>query len=147
MGRQEGASVLCGGEVFQQNHGLENGYYVRPTLFSGYNKMRIFREIIFGPMSCVTTFGSTDEAIAIANDTVHGFGAGIWTRDARVLYTVPRSIKSQRVWVNCCPSYRGPFGGREKPGFGDEVRKEVLAHYRQTKNVLISFSNDRLGFF
>jgi aldehyde dehydrogenase len=147
MGRQEGARVLCGGEAFHQNHGLDHGYYVRPTLLGGYNKMRIFKEGIFGPVSCVTTFGSTDEAIAIANDTVHGFGAGIWTRDARVLYTVPRSIKAQRVWVNCYPAYRGPFGGQERPGFGGEVRKQVLEHYRQTKKVLISFSSDRLGFF
>jgi aldehyde dehydrogenase len=147
MGRQEGARILCGGEAFHQNHGLDHGYYIRPTLLWGYNKMRIFKDIIFGPVSCVTTFGSNDEAIAIANDTTHGFGAGIWTRDARVLYTVPRSIRADRVWVNCYPAYRGPFGGQERPGYGGEVRKEVLAHYRQTKNVLISFSSDRLGFF
>jgi len=147
MGRQEGARVLCGGEAFHQNYGLEHGYYIRPTLFGGYNKMRIFKEGIFGPVSCVTTFGSTEEAIAIANDTAHGFGAGIWTRDPRVLYTVPRSIRADRVWVNCYPSYRGPFGGLERPGFGGEVRKEVLARYRQTKNVLIAFSSERLGFF
>ena len=147
MGRQEGARVLCGGEAFHQNHGLEHGYYIRPTLLGGYNKMRIFKEIIFGPVSCVTTFGSTDEAIAIANDAAHGFGAGIWTRDARVLYTVPKSIRAGRVWVNCYPAHRGPLGGQDKPGFGGEARKEVLALYRQTKNVLISFSSDRLGFF
>jgi aldehyde dehydrogenase len=139
--------VLCGGEALYQNYGLERGYYVRPTLLGGYNKMRIFKESIFGPVSCVTTFGSTDEAIAIANDTSNGFGAGIWTRDARVLYTVPRALRAERVWVNCYPADRGPFGGQERPGFGGEVRKEVLARYRQTKNVLISFSSDRLGFF
>ena len=147
MGRQEGARVLCGGDPFRQNYGLEHGYYIRPTLFGGYNKMRIFKENVFGPVSCVTTFGSTDEAIAIANDSAHGFGTGIWTRDARVLYTVPKSIRAGRVWVNCYPAYRGPFGGKEKPGFGGEMTKEVLARYRQTKNVLISFSSDRLGFF
>jgi aldehyde dehydrogenase len=147
IGRQEGARVLCGGEAFHQNSGLEHGYYVRPTLLGGFNKMRIFKENIFGPVSCVTTFGSTDEAIAITNDTSNGFGAGIWTRDARILHTVPRSVRAERVWVNCYPAYRGPFGGQERPAFGGEVRKEILAHYRQTKNVLISFSNDRLGFF
>ncbi|HXB95960.1 MAG TPA: aldehyde dehydrogenase family protein [Puia sp.] len=147
IGKQEGARVLCGGEAFHQNSGLEHGYYVKPTLFGGFNKMRIFKENIFGPVSCVTTFGSTDEAIAIANDTLYGFGAGVWTRDARILYTVPRSVRAERVWVNCFPAYRSPFGGFEKPAFGAEARKEVLARYRQTKNVLISFSNDRLGFF
>ena len=147
MGKQDGARVLCGGEAFHQNHGLEHGYYIRPTLLGGYNKMRIFKENIFGPVSCITTFGSTDEAIALANDSVHGFGAGIWTRDARILYTVPKSIRAGRVWVNCYPAYRGPFGGQERPGFGGEVRKEVLANYRQTKKVLISFSSDKLGFF
>lgn len=149
IGRQEGATVLCGGEAFHQNSGLEHGYYIKPTLFRGNNKMRIFQEEIFGPVSCVTTFSSTEEAIAIANDTLYGLGAGVWTRDAHELYQVPRAIQAGRVWVNCYHAYpaHAPFGGYKKSGFGRETHKMMLNHYRQTKNMLISYSKTKLGFF
>jgi aldehyde dehydrogenase len=149
IGRQEGAKVLCGGEAFHQNSGLEHGYYIQPTLFRGNNKMRIFQEEIFGPVSCVTTFSSTQEAIDIANDTLYGLGAGVWTRDAHELYQVPRAIQAGRVWVNCYHAYpaHAPFGGYKKSGFGRETHKMMLNHYRQTKNMLISYSKTKLGFF
>ena len=149
IGRQEGAQVLCGGEAFHQNSGLEHGYYIRPTIFKGNNKMRIFQEEIFGPVTCVTTFKTTEEAIAIANDTLYGLGAGVWTRDAHELYQVPRAIQAGRVWVNCYHAYpaHAPFGGYKKSGFGRETHKMMLNHYRQTKNMLISYSKQKLGFF
>ena len=144
IGRQEGAKVLCGGEAYHQNSGLEHGYYIKPTLFKGNNKMRIFQEEIFGPVSCVTTFNSTEEAIDIANDTLYGLGAGVWTPDQ-----VPRAIQAGRVWVNCYHAYpaHAPFGGYKKSGFGRETHKMMLNHYRQTKNMLISYSKTKLGFF
>ncbi|WP_343743620.1 aldehyde dehydrogenase family protein [Chitinophaga sp.] len=149
IGKQEGAQVLCGGEAFHQNSGLEHGYYIQPTLFKGHNKMRVFQEEIFGPVSCVTTFRTTEEAIAIANDTLYGLGAGVWTRDAHELYQVPRAIQAGRVWVNCYHAYpaHAPFGGYKKSGFGRENHKMMLSHYRQTKNMLISYSKNKLGFF
>ncbi len=149
IGKQEGAKVLCGGEAFHQNSGLESGYYIQPTIFSGHNKMRIFQEEIFGPVTSVTTFKTTEEAIAIANDTLYGLGAGVWTRDAHELYQVPRAIQAGRVWVNCYHAYpaHAPFGGYKKSGFGRETHKMMLNHYRQTKNMLISYSKSKLGFF
>ncbi|GGH78234.1 aldehyde dehydrogenase [Filimonas zeae] len=149
IGKQEGAQVLCGGEAFHQNSGLEHGYYIQPTIFKGNNKMRIFQEEIFGPVVCVTTFSSTGEALQIANDTLYGLGAGVWTRDAHELYQVPRAIQAGRVWVNCYHAYpaHAPFGGYKKSGFGRETHKMMLNHYRQTKNMLISYSKDKLGFF
>ncbi len=149
IGKQEGAEVLCGGEAFIQNNGLEAGYYIKPTIFRGHNKMRIFQEEIFGPVVAVTTFKTTEEAIAIANDTLYGLGAGVWTRDAHELYQVPRAIQAGRVWVNCYHAYpaHAPFGGYKKSGFGRETHKMMLAHYRQTKNMLISYSKSKLGFF
>ncbi|MBS1669740.1 MAG: aldehyde dehydrogenase [Bacteroidetes bacterium] len=149
IGKQEGASVLCGGEAFHQNSGLEHGYYIKPTIFKGNNKMRIFQEEIFGPVTCVTTFKTTEEALAIANDTLYGLGAGVWTRDAHELYQVPRAIQAGRVWVNCYHAYpaHAPFGGYKKSGFGRETHKMMLSHYRQTKNMLISYSKSKLGFF
>ena len=149
IGKQEGAEVLCGGEAFSQNSGLENGYYVKPTILKGHNKMRVFQEEIFGPVVCVTTFKTTEEAIAIANDTLYGLGAGVWTRDAHQLYQVPRAIQAGRVWVNCYHAYpaHAPFGGYKKSGFGRETHKMMLNHYRQTKNMLISYSQNKLGFF
>jgi len=149
IGKQEGARVLCGGEAYHQNSGLEHGYYIKPTIFSGNNKMRIFQEEIFGPVTCVTTFQTTEEAINIANDSLYGLGAGVWTRDAHELYTVPRQIQAGRVWVNCYHAYpaHAPFGGYKKSGFGRETHKMMLAHYRQTKNMLISYSKSKLGFF
>jgi len=149
IGKQEGAQVLCGGEAFHQNSGLEHGYYIKPTIFKGHNKMRIFQEEIFGPVTSVTTFKTMEEAIDIANDTLYGLGAGVWTRDAHELYQVPRAIQAGRVWVNCYHHYpaHAPFGGYKKSGFGRETHKMMLQHYRQTKNMLISYSKDKLGFF
>ena len=149
IGKQEGAEVLTGGEAFHQNSGLEHGFYIKPTIFKGHNKMRIFQEEIFGPVVSVTTFKTTEEAIAIANDTLYGLGAGVWTRDAHELYQVPRAIQAGRVWVNCYHAYpaHAPFGGFKKSGFGRENHKMMLNHYRQTKNMLISYDKKKLGFF
>ncbi len=148
IGEDEGAEVLCGGDKFQ-NEGMEEGYYIQPTILKGHNKMRVFQEEIFGPVTCVTTFKTMEEAIEIANDTLYGLGAGVWTRDAHELYQVPRSIEAGRVWVNCYHAYpaHAPFGGYKKSGFGRETHKMMLNHYRNTKNMLISYSKDKLGFF
>ncbi len=149
IGKQEGAEVLCGGGVASLNSGLENGYYIQPTIFKGNNKMRVFQEEIFGPVSSVTTFKTVEEAIELANDTLYGLGAGLWTRDAHEIYQVPRAIQAGRVWVNCYHHYpaHAPFGGYKKSGFGRETHKMMLNHYRQTKNMLISYNKNKLGFF
>ena len=149
IGKEEGAEVLCGGEVNNLPGELGGGYYIQPTIFKGHNKMRIFQEEIFGPVVCVTTFKTTEEAIEIANDTLYGLGAGVWTRDAHEIYQVPRAIQAGRVWVNNYHAYpaHAPFGGYKKSGFGRENHKMMLEHYRQTKNMLISYSKQKLGFF
>lgn len=149
IGKQEGASVLTGGAKAGLNSGLETGYYIQPTILKGHNKMRVFQEEIFGPVTCVTTFKTTEEAIEIANDTMYGLGAGLWSRDAHELYQIPRAIKAGRVWVNCYYAYpaHAPFGGYKKSGFGRENHAMMLNHYRQTKNMLISYSKQKLGFF
>ncbi|MDR1877165.1 MAG: aldehyde dehydrogenase [Flavobacteriaceae bacterium] len=149
IGKEEGAEVLTGGEANHLGGDLEGGYYIKPTLFRGNNKMRIFQEEIFGPVLAVTTFKTTEEAIAIANDTIFGLGAGVWTRDAHELYTVPRAIKAGRVWVNQYHAYPAgaPFGGYKQSGIGRENHKMMLDHYRQTKNMLISYDKNKLGFF
>lgn len=149
IGKEEGAEVLCGGQAAGLNSGLETGYYIEPTILKGHNKMRVFQEEIFGPVTCVTTFKTQEEAIAIANDTMYGLGAGLWTRDAHEMYTMPRAIEAGRVWVNCYHAYpaHAPFGGYKKSGFGRETHKMMLNHYRQTKNMLISYSKQKLGFF
>lgn len=149
IGKQEGAEVLCGGDKAALNSGLEGGYYIQPTIFKGHNKMRIFQEEIFGPVTSVTTFKTTEEAIAIANDTMYGLGAGLWSRDAHELYQIPRAIQAGRVWVNCYHAYpaHAPFGGYKKSGFGRENHLMMLNHYRQTKNMLISYNKNKLGFF
>jgi len=149
LGKEEGAELLCGGEVNHLGGELEGGYYIQPTLFKGHNKMRIFQEEIFGPVLAVTTFKTTEEAIAIANDTMYGLGAGVWTRDAHELYQVPRAIKAGRVWVNQYHAYPAgaPFGGYKQSGIGRENHKMMLDHYRQTKNMLISYNKNKLGFF
>ena len=148
LGKEEGAEVLIGGEE-NSIEGLEGGYYIKPTVFKGNNKMRIFQEEIFGPVLAVTTFKDQAEAIAIANDTLYGLGAGVWTRDAHQLYQVPRAIRAGRVWVNQYHAYPAgaPFGGYKQSGFGRENHKMMLDHYRQTKNMLISYSKEKLGFF
>ncbi|MBD8488163.1 aldehyde dehydrogenase [Echinicola sp. CAU 1574] len=149
IGKQEGAEVLTGGKAAGLNSGLENGYYVQPTLLKGNNKMRVFQEEIFGPVCSVTTFKDVEDAIDLSNDTLYGLGAGVWTRDAHEAYQVPRSIKAGRVWVNCYHAYpaHAPFGGYKKSGFGRENHLMMLNHYRQNKNMLISYDKNKLGFF
>ena len=125
------------------------GYYIQPTIFKGDNSMRVFQEEIFGPVVSVTTFKDEAEAIEIANETLYGLGAGVWTRDAHQLYRIPRAIESGRVWVNCYHLYpaHAAFGGYKKSGIGRENHKMMLSHYQQTKNMLVSYSKDALGFF
>ncbi len=149
LGKEEGAEVLAGGDVQNLGGELSEGYYIKPTIFKGHNKMRIFQEEIFGPVVSVTTFKTTEEAIEIANDTLYGLGAGVWTRDAHELYQVPRAIQAGRVWVNCYHDYPAgaPFGGYKQSGVGRENHKMMLGHYRQEKNMLISYSKSKLGFF
>ena len=149
LGKEEGAEVLTGGDVNQVGEGFEEGYYIKPTLLKGHNKMRVFQEEIFGPVLAVTTFKDEKEAIEIANDTIYGLGAGVWTRDAHQLYTVPRAIQAGRVWVNQYHSYPAgaPFGGYKQSGIGRENHKMMLDYYRQTKNMLISYNKEKLGFF
>ncbi|MBN9293294.1 MAG: aldehyde dehydrogenase [Flavobacteriia bacterium] len=148
LGKEEGAELLVGGDI-NTIEGLEGGYYIQPTLFKGHNKMRIFQEEIFGPVLAVTTFKDEAEAIAIANDTIYGLGAGVWTRDAHQLYQIPRAIQAGRVWVNQYHSYPAgaPFGGYKQSGIGRENHKMMLGHYRQTKNMLVSYNKNKLGFF
>ncbi|WP_440998535.1 aldehyde dehydrogenase family protein [Fodinibius sp. SL11] len=150
VGRQEGAEVLVGGEAKDMGgNGLSDGYYVEPTIFRGNNSMRIFQEEIFGPVASLTTFSDVEEAIHISNETLYGLGAGVWTRDAHELYQVPRAIKAGRVWVNNYHTYpaHAAFGGYKKSGFGRENHKMMLNHYRQTKNMLISYDKNAMGFF
>lgn len=149
IGKEEGAEVLVGGGPANLNSGLEKGYYIQPTIFRGNNKMRIFQEEIFGPVTSVATFKTTEEAIEIANDSLYGLGAGLWTRDAHEIYQVPRALQAGRVWVNCYHAYpaHAPFGGYKKSGFGRETHKMMLNHYRLTKNMLISYDKKKLGFF
>ncbi|WP_442589409.1 aldehyde dehydrogenase family protein [Pedobacter sp. AW31-3R] len=149
IGKEEGAEVLLGGEINSLPGDLEKGYYISPTIFKGHNKMRIFQEEIFGPVVCVTTFKTVEEAIEIANDTLYGLGAGVWTRDAHELYQVPRAIDAGRIWVNQYHAYpaHAPFGGYKKSGFGRENHKMMLDHYRSVKNMLISYDKNKLGFF
>src|SRR5690606_6031698 len=149
LGKEEGAEVLTGGDINHLQGDLETGYYIKPTLFKGNNKMRIFQEEIFGPVLAVTTFKTVEEAIEIANDTIYGLGAGVWTRDAHELYQVPRAIQAGRVWVNNYHNYPSgaPFGGYKQSGVGRENHKMMLGHYRQTKNMLISYNKNKLGFF
>jgi aldehyde dehydrogenase len=149
IGREEGAEVLVGGNVYNQNSGLEHGYYIQPTIFKGHNKMRVFQEEIFGPVTCITSFKDEADALEIANDTLYGLGAGVWTRDTHQAYRVARGIQAGRVWVNCYHLYpaHAPFGGYKKSGFGRETHKMMLDHYRQTKNMLISYDKKAMGFF
>ncbi len=149
IGRQEGAQVLVGGEQARFKGELEGGYYVQPTVFKGHNKMRIFQEEIFGPVLSVTTFKDEAEALAIANDTLYGLGAGVWSRDGNVAYRMGRAIKAGRVWTNCYHAYpaHAAFGGYKESGIGRETHKQMLDHYQQTKNLLVSYSENKLGFF
>ncbi|WP_313927912.1 aldehyde dehydrogenase [Pseudoxanthomonas sp.] len=149
IGRQEGAEVLTGGERAHLPGDLAGGYYVKPTVFKGHNKMRIFQEEIFGPVVSVTTFKDDDDALSIANDTLYGLGAGIWSRDANRLYRFGRAIQAGRVWTNCYHAYpaHAAFGGYKQSGIGRENHKMMLDHYQQTKNLLVSYSPKALGFF
>ena len=148
IGKQEGAEVLAGGEAFK-NDTYPNGFYIKPTVFKGHNKMRIFQEEIFGPVVSVTTFKDEAEALEIANDTLYGLGAGVWTRDLHQMQTFSRSIQAGRVWCNCYHLYpaHASFGGYKKSGIGRENHKMMLSHYRHTKNVLMSYDKNPLGFF
>ncbi|OLN22503.1 aldehyde dehydrogenase [Domibacillus antri] len=148
IGKQEGAECLTGGER-NTIQGLENGYYIKPTVFKGNNKMRIFQEEIFGPVVSVTTFKDEAEALEIANDTLYGLGAGVWSRHANRMYRFGRGIQAGRVWTNCYHQYpaHAAFGGYKMSGVGRENHLMMLNHYQQTKNLLVSYSEDALGFF
>jgi aldehyde dehydrogenase len=149
IGRQEGAQLLIGGKRAHLAGELAGGYYVQPTLFKGHNKMRIFQEEIFGPVLAVTTFKDEADALSIANDTVYGLGAGVWSRNGNVAYRMGRGIKAGRVWTNCYHAYpaHAAFGGYKESGIGRETHKMMLDHYQQTKNLLVSYSPKKLGFF
>lgn len=149
IGKQEGAEVLIGGEIAQQEEGLNKGYYIQPTMLAGHNKMRVFQEEIFGPVIAITTFKDEAEALEIANDTEYGLGAGVWTRDANLAYRMGRNIEAGRIWVNCYHAYpaHAAFGGYKKSGIGRETHKMMLDHYQNTKNLLISYDVNPLGFF
>ena len=149
LGKQEGAEVLIGGHQAKLAGELEGGFYVEPTLFKGHNKMRIFQEEIFGPVLAVTTFKDEAEALEIANDTLYGLGAGVWSRNGNVAYRMGRAIKAGRVWTNCYHAYpaHAAFGGYKESGIGRENHKMMLNHYQQTKNLLVSYSENKLGFF
>ncbi|MEM6946341.1 MAG: aldehyde dehydrogenase [Pseudomonadota bacterium] len=149
IGRQEGAEVLTGGEAASLGGDLAGGYYIKPTIFRGHNKMRVFQEEIFGPVVSVTTFKDEDEALNVANDTLYGLGAGVWSRDANRCYRFGRAIKAGRVWTNCYHLYpaHAAFGGYKQSGIGRENHKMMLNHYQQTKNMLVSYNPNKLGFF
>jgi aldehyde dehydrogenase len=149
IAQQEGAELLTGGAVERLQGDLANGYYIQPTLLKGNNKMRVFQEEVFGPVVGVTTFKDEAEALAIANDTEFGLGAGLWTRDINRAYRMGRAIKAGRVWTNCYHLYpaHAAFGGYKKSGVGRETHKMMLDHYQQTKNLLISYDINPLGFF
>ena len=149
IGKQEGAKVLIGGERNVLEGEFASGYYVKPTVFFGNNKMRVFQEEIFGPVVSVTTFKTDEEALEIANDTLYGLGAGVWTRDGTRAYRFGRGIQAGRVWTNCYHAYpaHASFGGYKQSGIGRENHKMMLDHYQQTKNLLVSYSPKKLGFF
>ncbi len=149
IGRQEGAKVLTGGQRAELGGDLAGGFYVQPTVFEGHNKMRIFQEEIFGPVVSVTPFKDDDEALEIANDTLYGLGAGVWSRDANRCFRFGRGIEAGRVWTNCYHAYpaHAAFGGYKQSGIGRETHRMMLDHYQQTKNMLVSYSPNALGFF
>jgi aldehyde dehydrogenase len=148
IGKQEGAEILIGGAAYE-NTTYPNGYYIQPTVMKGHNKMRVFQEEIFGPVLSVTTFKTEAEALEIANDTLYGLGSGVWTRDIHQMQTFVRGIEAGRVWANCYNLYpaHASFGGQKKSGIGRETHKMMLNHYRKTKNVLMSYDKNPMGFF
>lgn len=149
IGKKEGAKIVTGGERADLGGELSGGYYMTPTIFEGNNTMRIFQEEIFGPVLAVTKFNGFDEAIAIANDTLYGLGSGVWTRDMNTAYRAGRAIQAGRVWTNCYNAYpaHAAFGGYKASGIGRENHKMMLDHYQQTKNLLVSYSVNKLGFY
>ncbi len=149
IGKREGAKCLTGGSVAKLGGDLDGGFYVEPTIFVGDNKMRVFQEEIFGPVVSVTKFSTTEEALAIANDSLYGLGAGVWSRDGNTAYRMGREIEAGRVWTNCYHLYpaHAAFGGYKQSGIGRETHKMMLDHYQQTKNLLVSYSPKALGFF
>ncbi|WP_226668304.1 aldehyde dehydrogenase family protein [Microbulbifer aggregans] len=149
IGQREGAEVIFGGGAEELGGEFRKGYYVQPTLLKGHNQMRIFQEEIFGPVVGVTTFKDEAEALAIANDTEYGLGAGVWTRDMNLAYRMGRNIQAGRIWTNCYHQYpaHAAFGGYKKSGIGRETHKRALEHYQQTKNLLVSYDTNPLGFF
>ncbi len=149
LGKEEGAQCLTGGNRAHLAGDLAGGFYIEPTVFKGHNKMRIFQEEIFGPVLAVTTFKTEEEAVAIGNDTLYGLGAGVWSRNGNVAYRMGRAIKAGRVWTNCYHAYpaHAAFGGYKQSGIGRETHKMMLDHYQQTKNLLVSYSESKLGFF
>jgi len=149
IGKEEGAELLTGGSVNQLDGELGGGYYVQPTIFKGHNKMRLFQEEIFGPVLSVATFKDDEEALEVANDTLYGLGAGIWTRNIDKAYRFGRGIQAGRVWTNTYHQYpaHAAFGGYKKSGFGRETHLMMLGHYQQTKNLLVSYSEGAQGFF
>jgi len=149
IGKKEGAEVLIGGERNIMDGVFKDGYYMTPTVFKGNNKMRVFQEEIFGPVLSVTTFKTEEEALEIANDTLYGLGAGVWSRDMNTAYRMGRGIQAGRVWTNCYHAYpaHAAFGGYKQSGIGRENHKMMLDHYQNTKNMLVSYSSNKLGFF
>lgn len=149
IGKQEGAEILCGGKQRHLEGDLKDGFYIEPTVFKGHNKMRIFQEEIFGPVLALTTFKTPEEALAIANDTIFGLGAGVWTRNVNRAYRFGRGIQAGRVWTNCYHMYpaHAAFGGYKLSGIGRENHLMMLAHYQQTKCMLVNYSEKKQGFF
>src|SRR3984893_6226053 len=149
IGKGEGARIITSGERAELGGDLSGGYYMQPTIFSGNNKMRVFQEEIFGPVVTVTSFTDFDDALSMANDTLYGLGAGVWSRDGNTAYRAGRDIQAGRVWVNCYHVYppHAAFGGYKLSGFGRECHKMALEHYQQTKNLMVSYSEKAQGFF
>ena len=149
IGQKEGATILAGGGECEQNGELKGGYYVEPTVLEGHNRMRCFQEEIFGPVLAVTTFKDQEHALELANDTLYGLGAGVWSRNGNRAYRMGRAIQAGRVWTNCYHVYpaHAAFGGYKQSGIGRENHKMMLEHYQQTKNLLVSYCPKALGFF
>jgi aldehyde dehydrogenase len=149
IGKKEGARLRTGGERVRLGGDMNDGYYVSPTIFEGHNKMRIFQEEIFGPVVSATSFEGFDDAIGIANDTLYGLGAGVWTRNGNTAFKAGRAIEAGRVWTNCYHLYpaHAAFGGYKQSGIGRETHKMMLDHYQQTKNLLVSYDPKPMGFF
>lgn len=149
IGKKEGAELLIGGERNTLDGAFKDGFYVKPTVFRGKNSMRIFQEEIFGPVLSVTTFRDEADALALANDTLYGLGAAVWSRDANRCYRMGRGMQAGRVWVNNYHAYpaHAAFGGYKASGIGRENHKMMLDHYQQTKNMLVSYADSKVGFF